>query len=474
LTQSPAIPTLPGARAQAEARFIALMAELFQLAEAQALDFGLYRVIRRHNREVRAFLGEIVTGPDGPRLQGGRLSALLDQAFAAAGDEAEAGERQRLADLEEELGLKPGMTRTEREDALTRAEAVPAVKGLVRDYRAGLDALAGRQTLETDRAEVLNRLYQFFSRHYQDGDFIVERRYGRDGARYIRSTGEDTEFHWATEDMYYIKSGDSFTDYPVCLSGGQRLCFTVEPETLQATRAALKPSDRAHYELDSATKQDGVISVRLRYLKGAQSEKQKDEIVAAVLKAGAVGGPGTSVEIRRWLACFIARNQSDFFIHKRLGEALSEDLDIFIKTQVVDLDQLLAVGPGQTDLPRRALKVACILRALGGEIIAFLAALEGFQKALWEKKKLVLETRYVITLDRLERYAPQWLADHIDAIVAGQRQEWRSLGLGDYPDAACLRASTRSQGDSGQAVLDLPSPACGRGAGGEGNSIVRG
>ena len=386
MTPAPGIPTLPSARQQAETRFVALMSELFQLAEAEALDFGLYRVIRRHNREVRAFLGEVVAGPEGRTLQGGRLSDLLDQAFAAAGDEANAEALERLRELEAQLGLNPGMTRAQREDVLTRAELIPAAKALVRDYRTGLEALASRQTLETDRAEVLNRLYQFFSRHYQDGDFIVERRYGRDGARYIRSTGEDTEFHWATEDMYYIKSGDTFTDYPVHLSGGQRLRFSVESETLQATRAALKPSDKAHYELDTATKQDGVIEVRLRYLKGAQTDKQREEIVAAVLKAGVVGGAGTSAEVRRWLARFIARNQSDFFIHKRLGEALTEDLDLFIKTQVVDLDQLLAGDPGRTDLPRRALKVARILRAVGGHIIAFLAALEGFQKALWEEE----------------------------------------------------------------------------------------
>ena len=37
---------------QAAIRFIELMGELFQLDEAEALDFGLYRIIRRHNREV--------------------------------------------------------------------------------------------------------------------------------------------------------------------------------------------------------------------------------------------------------------------------------------------------------------------------------------------------------------------------------------------------------------------------------------
>ncbi|MCB1767940.1 MAG: hypothetical protein KDJ22_18110, partial [Candidatus Competibacteraceae bacterium] len=54
------------------------------------------------------------------------------------------------------------------------------------------------------------------------------------------------------------------------------------------------------------------------------------------------GGDGT--EIRRWLHRFIARNQNDFFIHQRLGPMLREDLDIFIKTDVLNADQLLAGG----------------------------------------------------------------------------------------------------------------------------------
>ena len=45
---------------QAETRFTELMIELFQLDEAEALDFGIYRVIRRHNKEVREFLGGVI------------------------------------------------------------------------------------------------------------------------------------------------------------------------------------------------------------------------------------------------------------------------------------------------------------------------------------------------------------------------------------------------------------------------------
>lgn len=443
---------------QVESRFVELMTELFQMDEAQALDFGIYRVIRRHNREVQAFLGQVITDKSGKRLEGGTLSELLENAFVASGHEEQAEDKFRLKDIEEQLGLKPGMTHEQKEAALAQAEGFPAIKGLVSEYRSRIESRASQQTVQQDRTEVLNRLYQFFSRHYQDGDFIVERRYGKGGARYVKSTGEDTEFHWATEDMYYIKSGDIFTDFPVRLANGQQILLTVDPESLQATRSALKPNDKAHYELDAVTKDGEIIKVRLKYLKGAQTEKQKDEIVTAVQKVGAGGTAENGADIRRWLGRFMARNQSDFFIHKRLKEALSEDLDIFLKAEVLDVDQLLAGANQQTDLPKRVMKVARIVREVGGHIINFLAALEDFQKALWEKKKLVFETRYVITLDRLERYAPVWLAQNIEAIIKKQRAEWKDLGLGDYAKAtACIR---KTKGDLATAATEqyLPLP----------------
>ena len=452
----------PPIQQQAESRFVELMTELFQMDEAQALDFGIYRVIRRHNREVQAFLGQVKSDKAGKRLEAGQLSKVLEQAFVVYSPEEQAANKARLKEIEEQLGLKPGTTHAQKDLLLEQAARIPAVKFLVTEYRSLQEAIDSQQTVYQDRAEVLNRLYQFFSRHYQDGDFIVERRYGKGGARYVKSTGDDTEFHWATEDMYYIKSGDIFTDYPVRLANGQQVVFSVEPQSLQATRSALKPNEKAHYELDAAGKEGEVSRISLKYLKGAQSEKHRDEIVAAVQKATAYTTGQSAADIRRWLNRFMARNQSDFFIHKRLKEALTDDLDIFLKSEVLDVDQLLAGGAqhsdAQMDLPRRVLKVARIVRDVGGHIINFLAVLEDFQKALWEKKKLVLETRYVITLNRLERYAPEWLALHIDTIVKKQRKEWQELGLGDYARAsACIR---KTAGDLATATTEqyLPLP----------------
>ena len=72
---------------QVESRFVELMTELFQMDEAQALDFGIYRVIRRHNREVLAFLGKVTSDKNGKRLEGGKLTELLESTFMASGHE---------------------------------------------------------------------------------------------------------------------------------------------------------------------------------------------------------------------------------------------------------------------------------------------------------------------------------------------------------------------------------------------------
>lgn len=409
----------------AQTHFVELMAELFQLDEAEALDFGIYRVIRHRNRAVRDFLGEIETHGEHKQLAGGKLQQILEDEFAATDAEAVAQMDARLRELEGELGLTRHMADAAREAELVRLSAVPKLTPTVREYRQVMDQRAAAGHGSDDRLEVLNRLYQFFDRHYQDGDFIVQRRYGRDAQRYIRSTGEDTEFRWATEDMYYIKSGDIFTDWPVKLAHGTRVVFAVDKDSLEATRKELKPTDKAHYEL-KAVKQDGEAwRVVLDYKKGAAKKSHDEAIVAKVREKTREAED----DINRWLKRYAARNQSDFFIHKRLGEALNEELDIFLKTDVLDAGQLLA---GEDRALRHA-RVARSVQRIGRQIIAFLAALEDFQKQLWEKKKLVLETRYIITLDRIEKLAGrEWLEARLAEIIKHQKKEWQELGLGEY------------------------------------------
>ncbi|GAB1392900.1 hypothetical protein MASR1M60_10630 [Rhodocyclaceae bacterium] len=411
------------------------MLELFQLEDAESLDFGIYRVIRNHNREVREFIGEIVRDHnDQPELKDGTLCCILDDAFSAASDEDVARLDEAIAECLNGFGIGKNVTLTDANQKLKEFERYPKTVKEAKSCRELIQQRASMTTGERDRSETLNHLYRFFERHYQDGDFIVQRRYGKDGSRLIRSTGEDTEFHWATEGMYYIKSGDVFADFPCQLATGQQFVLTVDGESLAKTRAELKPNDRARYQFKSATKDStGRLMIVLDYIKakGGGKDRAEDAISAEIVKH--LGGD--EKEVRRCVRKYIARNQADFFIHKRLGDALREDLDIYLKTHVLNADALL----GNEDIQKRHVRMAKVVRDVGYKIIDFLATLEDFQKKLWEKKKLVMATRYIVSLDRLHRYAPEWLAQNVKTIVAKQKDEWKALGLGEYakPEQCC-------------------------------------
>src|SRR5690606_23977508 len=95
----------------------------------------------------------------------------------------------RLRELEANFGISAHLTAEQRNQKLADLHAIPAMRASVDEYRNLRDQRDATKHGDDDRLEVLNRLHQFFERHYQDGDFIVQRRYGRDGQRYIRSTG---------------------------------------------------------------------------------------------------------------------------------------------------------------------------------------------------------------------------------------------------------------------------------------------
>jgi len=59
------------------------------------------------------------------------------------------------------------------------------------------------------QSQVFNDLYNFFSRYYEDGDFISKRRYSSKQNKYaIPYNGEEVKLYWANYDQYYIKTGE--------------------------------------------------------------------------------------------------------------------------------------------------------------------------------------------------------------------------------------------------------------------------
>ena len=98
---------------------------------------------------------------------------------------------------------------------------------VVRDYleaKAAAEGAHGRDRMETD---IYNYLYAFFSRYYEDGDFISKRRYGRNQRYAIPYNGEEVYLHWANSDQYYVKTDEHFRDYDWTAPSGVSVRFRI-------------------------------------------------------------------------------------------------------------------------------------------------------------------------------------------------------------------------------------------------------
>ncbi|OGO40733.1 MAG: hypothetical protein A2Z03_05805 [Chloroflexi bacterium RBG_16_56_8] len=88
---------------------------------------------------------------------------------------------------------------------------------------------------------------------------------------------------------------------------------------------------------------------------------------------------------------------------------------------MLNLEELEAAGEGLTEGWFQLMR---FIKAIGLRIIEFLAQIEEFQKMLWEKKKFVTETFYVVTVGHI----PTAFYPEIAACET-QWEEWRTLGI---------------------------------------------
>jgi hypothetical protein len=300
---------------------------------------------------------------------------------------------------------------------------------------------------------VYNHLYTFFSRYYDQGDFISQRRYKGDTYA-IPYAGEEVMLHWANKDQYYTKSGESFSNYAFTLENGKKVQFRlVDADTAKDNRkdneqarvfALIEPQiqtetdengDEIQTDIRPIEENGDLLTIRFEYKAVNKKEKQLDYIIQAVEKIQKIAisdefkgifDPMPTEKnknrtlLEKYLTDYTAKNTADYFIHKNLGKFLNQELDFYIKNEVMNLDNI----QDSTDFSHieQNLQTIKTLKTVAKEIIAFLAQLEDFQKKLWLKKKFVAGCHYLITLDHLNEA-------QVQAALANPKQtaQWQAL-----------------------------------------------
>jgi adenine-specific DNA-methyltransferase len=301
-------------------------------------------------------------------------------------------------------------------------------------YEEQKKSLAGSVDITAVEADVYNHLTNFFSRYYDDGDFISQRRY-KDGVYAIPYEGEEVKLHWANADQYYVKTSEYFKDYTFKTMHGETVHFKlIEAETeMDNNKAKEKRFFQLHTEKPFEVI-DGELFIYVEYKASEYSGKTAQarhitEIVDAFAAvqtqpeylpfAAIMTVTDNKTLLERHLNRYTARNTYDYFIHKDLGKFLRRELDFYIKNEVIYLDDIDEQDEAKT---KEYLTKAKVIRKIARKIITFLAQIEDFQKKLYLKKKFVVETNYCITLDRV----PESMYPEIAANDA-QREEWVRL-----------------------------------------------
>ncbi|MDA8030057.1 MAG: site-specific DNA-methyltransferase [Alphaproteobacteria bacterium] len=434
-TQTPA--------AESRGKLIAKLRELFQLDRGD-LDFGLYRIMAMKSGEVEKFLTE-------------HLPLQVEEA------------------LEEIAKADIGKLQEERADALRKLRELRVPNPEENEGVKILDAeIAKAKNDKQAEADVYNHLYHFFARYYDEGDFMSLRRYtgGGDSAYLIPYNGEEVKLHWANADQYYIKTTKNYAAYVFTLNGAggdaRRVRFQIaradnEKDNIQETngRRFVLAGKAALEGGQAVAVEDGCLVIRFEHRPLTEPEKSKwsgngnhqqqrinadtekrilewegadPKWPAALGKLAPTEANSERTLLGRHLERYTAENSFDYFIHKDLGGFLRREMELYLKSEVLNLDDLAAGDSVRLD---RALARMRAVRQVAEKIIVFLAQLENFQKTLWLKKKFVLETNYCVTLDKV----PESLYGEI-AGNRGQRDEWKELfGMEKLPgknDAAAF------------------------------------
>ncbi len=369
-----------------------MLRELFQF-ENNDLDFGIYRIINIKRKEISDFIEK--------------------ELFDIIKEEIQTDETKDFEDNQKE--------------------------GMINEYEE----------------DVYNNIITFFSRYYDNGDFVSKRRYSKKYKYIIPFNGEEIYYYWTNSDQYYIKTTEKFNNFSFKVDHSS-INFKVSEDNVDIEKNNVKDNENKFFifhkifsdgtqisfgyrgltegEIEEITK----IIRKTRKSKAKNPKIGKDDVneynirkilqqisllkpeLIETLKKKHLRVDGTyseKSELEWYLNKYTTKHNSDYFIHKDLKKFLINELDFYVKNEMFPIDLF-----NSEEALTISINIIKIFLKISLKIIEFLAQVEDFQKRIWEKKKFVTSTEYCITLDLIdEKYYPQILKNK------KQIEEWKKL-----------------------------------------------
>jgi adenine specific DNA methylase Mod len=265
------------------------------------------------------------------------------------------------------------------------------------------------------REELFDKLYSFFSRYFSESGSIYFRYTPLHQNVYekVYTDDKDVMLFWKTHMLYYVKTDRLFKNMDAQVDN-QKFFFDVS--TLEHKKSNEKREIVYSFK---ERRKDGTIVFTVGYSEKGKKTKL-DEIQNALKKDGHKVGEDI---LERAFRVFRKQSEVDYFINKNAKAFLEEQFNLWLYQYVFS---------GESEWTETRTKQLQVLKDIAFKIIAFISQFEDELVRIWNKPKFVLDSNYVITLDRIadkDLSLVEQLAKHPN--FKAQVKEWEELGMVD-------------------------------------------
>jgi len=234
------------------------------------------------------------------------------------------------------------------------------------------------------RDELFDKLYSFFHRYFSKSGsiYFTYTPIHQNVYEQVYTDDRDVILFWKTHMLYYVKTDRLYQSLDVEVDGFK---FFFDVSTLEHKKANEKRE--LVYEFKEKRK-DGVVAFTVSYSEKGKKTKTA-ELVKSIKKAGVKLDENI---VDKAFRVFEKQSEVDYFINKNAKKFLQEQLDLWFYQYVFS---------GESHWTEERIKQLQTLKEIALKTIDFISQFEDELVKIWNKPKFVLNSNYVITLDRL-------------------------------------------------------------------------
>lgn len=233
------------------------------------------------------------------------------------------------------------------------------------------------------REELFDKLYDFFRHYFSESGSIYFRNTAQHHNIYekVYTDDRDVMLFWKTHMLYYVKTDRLFNSMEVEVDG-EKFFFDVSGMELK------RSNEKRELTYAFKSVKNGVITLTVGYSERGRKTKI-DEIVKAVKDKGMTLDDEI---LQKAFRVFEKQSEVDYFINKNAKAFLQEQFDLWLYQYIFK---------GESEFNETRLKQLQAIKGIAYKIIDFIAQFEDELVKIWNKPKFVLNSHYIITLDKI-------------------------------------------------------------------------